>query len=226
MSGAVAIQDRNTPAQGSPRSKAATVAQGLRRINEGLLRPVQAFEDLNGFAGGLWRRIAYTTDRRHAFSLIADEPELASIVDHDAARARAVALLLERMPAMEALLAVGRGLRGIELQDRDEAQTRLLVALMIDSFPAGRPHDPVSYFENAVFEVDALRLPPVAVAMGTREIVRTKSFMPSIAELLEACRSKAAELKSASKLVDRAIAARRDLEAAAAEVPASVRASA
>lgn len=65
------------------------------------------------------------------------------------------------------------------------AQNRLLIGVLIDSYPNARPHEPATYLEALVAELAAGEYPAMAVAKGCNMLVRSSTFVPSVAEVVQ-----------------------------------------
>lgn len=72
---------------------------------------------------------------------------------------------------------------------------RLIVGLMVGSFPNVRPYSPETYLEALIEALDQTGLPPASVAKACNEITRTRSFAPSVAEVIEAAEKVQTEAK-------------------------------
>ena len=93
-----------------------------------------------------------------------------------------------------------------------EAQTRLLVALLVDSYPAGRPASPDTYVETLIAMAEEEGLSPAMVAETYRTLVRTARFLPVPAEFIAAAQEVAWPLRAALRSVDQAQVLRAWLE--------------
>jgi len=91
-------------------------------------------------------------------------------------------------------------------QQPDSRTTLVLLGLMVDAFPSARIPQPQTYLEALTADVIDGGYSPAAVAMACREIRRTKTFVPSIAEVLQACEEARKQLVSrrsiAARMVD------------------------
>jgi hypothetical protein len=95
-------------------------------------------------------------------------------------------------------------------------QVRLLLGLMIDRYPNGRPPNLPVYLEGLVDQVLAAGYPPAVVAAACDRWVATQKWLPTASELVDACKAQAWALKAALDALDRAAKLRtRILEAVA-----------
>jgi len=79
----------------------------------------------------------------------------------------------------------------------DRAQTIALVAMMLDSYPSGRPANLSAYADSLVHDLIDLKFSPAVVAMACRSIRPTSKFLPSGAEMVEAAEKAKSELTCA-----------------------------
>lgn len=111
------------------------------------------------------------------------EQELRYLAAADRCQPDRLALIAHRDKAAEARSA-----------KYNPAQTRIIVGLMVNSFPNARPHSPESYLEAVIDQLEAAGLSPTAAAQGCEAVKVSSHFLPSIAEVVEACRKADAEL--------------------------------
>jgi len=90
---------------------------------------------------------------------------------------------LAELPAPEQLADAAQCIVRIATAPPNQNQTRLLVGLMVDSYPNGRPHAPDVYTEALILAAEGV--PPTVVALACHEIVRTCKFLPAPAEFIE-----------------------------------------
>ena len=191
-------------------TRAEGIESGLRRIQRSLLSPGRECADLFRRGGGAWFKVALEASRT--------PPRRQELLRDDecgrSARER-LARDLRMVPTVETLEGISSRLGALLEEAPDRAQVRLLVGLLIDAFPNARPHSPEAFFETLALQIELDGHAPTIVAGASQELLRTKTFLPSIAEVLEACdRERQRQLANVSALV-RAAAGRRALDQAA-----------
>lgn len=192
-----------------PTTKAEQVAGGLRQIHENLIAPrLRVADAIKGNWASLAREIATSKLVRRDWFLLAG-----TVGDARRAQARSD---LATLPSREVLQPLHEFAAMTFEAPPNRAQTRLLVGLMLDSYPNARPHAPETYFEALAHELDASGYAPVAIACALREIVRKKAFVPAIAEVLEACEAEASKLRFHANALANGLKARMWLEEASA----------
>ncbi len=67
-------------------------------------------------------------------------------------------------------------------------QARLIVALMIDAYPNARMHSPDAYIASIMDVLAAEDVSNAAIAIACNEMKTTTTFLPALAEVLEAVR--------------------------------------
>ena len=193
----------NTPAARTPVQRAAMVRQGLAQVYDTLLA---VFDDFDTF-GALypdWRKYIY-------------HPEIPTNPDSWPRRDRLIERAREELAALPPnadLDALAMRVSDLATAGPDRQRASLIVGLMIDAFPNARPHSPETYQETLVWELGAGGYPVAAVARACREIVKTKPFLPAIAEVLEEAEKANAHLTRMDTILEKACAKRDQAQAA------------
>lgn len=100
----------------------------------------------------------------------------------------------------------------------DFNSTRLIVALMVDGFPNGRPHEPVVYVESLIQELKVSGFSPAVAAKACNDVLRGMRFLPAVAELVGLASSAREDVERFFRTIDRGLASRADHEQALAAV--------
>ena len=98
----------------------------------------------------------------------------------------------------------------------DRKATALLIGLLIDAFPAGRPANMAVYVGSMAYDLADMGFGPAIVAMACREVRRSATFLPTIAELVKACSAARKELEGRRSMADRLNSIRADAKAISA----------
>lgn len=180
------------PAADTPKSttRAEQVAVTLRRIDEKLIAPRERVRDLLKeerlrSAHMIAKNADEPFERVRAMLLAEDGEWHRERLRHDLATFPSPDELRPHLTFVEQAL----------VQPVNRAQNRLLLGMMADAFPNTRAHAPETYFEQVAFQVERDAYPPVVVACATQEAVRRKTFLPSLAEVLDLCRDEHEELQ-------------------------------
>ncbi|MBQ0822112.1 hypothetical protein KBI52_18130 [Microvirga sp. HBU67558] len=94
----------------------------------------------------------------------------------------------------------------------DRNLTRLSVSVMLSAYPAGRPADPEAYFELMLIDLEEAGIQPAAIVAACQHLRRTSKFLPSISEVLEACRTKLDQYRTHLRAAEKAIETREKVE--------------
>jgi hypothetical protein len=187
------------PAAPAAPSRSRTVTQTKSDIERSLIKPMTAHWDLHTAHPG------WSTAFFGARDMALRGGPWGGYARENAAAA------LAAMPSTEELSAVEAMLEGVVQATPDRAKVKVILSLMIDSFPNGRPADVATYLETLVHYAMHDRLSPHVVALTCKEIERTAKFLPAVSEFLE----QAGKLNNAQSMLERttqAIDVRRRLE--------------
>ncbi len=172
--------------------KAGKVRRSLAQISKQYLAPFRALEAVRSqqeegrrslrsdpsFLGPCIHRPAHPTS---------EEERERSLRHFDAA--------LQYQPDRLSLATIRNDLATAIMGKAAPTANRLIVGLMVGSFPNVRPYSPETYLEALVEALDQTGLPPASVAKACNEITRTRSFAPSVAEVIEMAERVQAEAK-------------------------------
>lgn len=161
------------------------VAGSLALLRQTYLEPIKALPELLEANRSWLDRSTYLSDKtiwdlrpnRHIpFGQTEAEPE-----DAPAQRLRD---WLDRGPPPAVVEATAKITRDLLGEAPNKTKNRMLLSVMIDSFPNARPHSPEVYFEVLADQILEEGFPPVAVAAGCNQIVRSQTFLPPTAEVI------------------------------------------
>lgn len=164
----------------APASRAKALADGMRTVHVSLVRPFLNWRALREGAGSGLVDACYRELPKFRALTIPDRATL------DRTRGRIQADMAGPLCA-DAAKRMGELADAIEAQPFDLAKVRMIVALMVDSFPNARPHSPETYIEALVQQIEADEYSSAVVANACDAVVRKSTFLPSVSEVLEKC---------------------------------------
>ncbi len=175
MNSITPVRNTPTPAERKSLSAGQTAAHRLQVVQ----RTLRKFHDQ---VATLDRE--YPRWRIELYSRPAWRPHTVGERDRSVERWQAV---LDALPPMERLESVYRDYVKALTDPPAPDMARIVVGLMIDAFPNARPHQPETYFETLLHELGNSTYSPQFVAVGCAELVRSNTFLPTVAEVLSSC---------------------------------------
>ncbi len=210
-----AVGARDTMSPG----RAKSVASMMARIQEQYLRPFRMLETLGA-------RVPTEADEtvrgNFLFYLQRPQPHQPWTEEQRQQQIAKLQLALDEAPPVGALqeaydrtLVALYGAKGMPFgkPQANPAQNRLIVGVLIDSFPNARPHDPETYLEALVAELAAGEYPAMAVAKACNMLVRSSKFVPSVAEVVQTVERVVAFLERVTHAYERHLDQRKVYEA-------------
>lgn len=94
--------------------------------------------------------------------------------------------ILSRVPPAAMFEKLARDLREVMAEPAHDQRNRILIGLMVDAFPNGRPERLGTYQDALAFDLLDTGAPPTVVAQALRQVRRGRVFLPAISEVLEA----------------------------------------
>lgn len=123
---------------------------------------------------------------------------------------------LAQCPEPADLRAVAHGIRAAMAEQPDRRVVQTSLAVLFDSRARG-PQNPEIYLQALTYDLVDEGFPPAVVVAACQTLRREQVFTPEIAEVIAACRKKAATYTGLASLAARLVKTRESVEAAIIE---------
>lgn len=184
--------------------KAQQVRESLQNVRARLLKPFIEWDRIRGSFNEPGMPAAWQAARYADFLSFGwprtDHPETE---EHRELLVASVDRILAGFPSLDDLQAVAALMRTALDTKPNDGVTRMCVGLMVDGFPNARPHSPEAYLETIIDLVQGESFPPAAVGKACHDIIRTATFAPAPAEVLEKASEARDRLRSGVMQVER-----------------------